>query len=450
MGRIKTLMFCTVAFLLLVRVAESQDCSPSNIRCVGSGQEYVTIQSAVNAAAAGDTVLVMDGSYAGFSLSKSGTSSSPIIIKANGDGAVIDTDGSTGDGIFLSNVKNVVIDGFTIQDVSGRCVSARNATPTSPMTNVTVQNVTCRRSGRDGFYVSELSNSLIQNNFISATGLNDSPGGLSAHGIYLANAGSKNTIIRNNTILRDSTYPEYSACVHINGDLSTGGDGVISGLLIEGNRFIGCYANGINMDGVQSSIIRNNLIYGVGRHAVRDYQIDGAQGPKNLQIYNNTFIIPAGVDGWGIKLTEDLGGHTIFNNILLNEGSSGGSLCVSNSSLTSNNNLVVNRMSRDGENTIISLSTWKTQASQDANSSTASSSGLFVSPTNSDYHLKSGSSAINAGVAIMNSISAPSADIEGTGRPQGSGYDIGAYEFTENGPPPNSPPSAPTGLHVIN
>ena len=231
--------------------------------------------------------------------------------------------GLTGDGIFLSNVKNVVIDGFTIQDVSGRCVSARNATPTSPMSNITIQNITCRRSGLDGFYVSELSNSLIQNNYISATGLNDSSDGLAAHGIYLANAGSKNTVIRNNTITRDSMYPQHSACVHINGDLSTGGDGIISGLLIENNRFFGCYANGINMDGVQSSTIRNNLIYGVGRHAVRDYQIDGAQGPKNLNIYNNTFIVPAGVDGWAIKLTEDMGGHTIFNNVLLNERSSG-------------------------------------------------------------------------------------------------------------------------------
>ena len=60
-----------------------------------------------------------------------------------------------------------------------------------------------------------------------------------------------------------------------------------------------------------------------------------------------------------------------------------------------------------------------------------------------DYHLKSGSPAINTGLASMNSVSAPSADIEGTGRPQGSGYDIGAYEYTENGPPPNSPQSRP-------
>ncbi len=454
--RRRWLPFLFVVFIIAaqsvgLQLAHSEECSLSNVRCVddtpGSNQEYSTIQSAVNAAQPGDVISVFDGTYQGCKVGKSGAAGKPITIKAEGANVVIDRDGSAGDGIYLSNVSHIVIDGLMIQDVSGRCISAHDASPTNPMVNVTIQNVTCRRSGLDGFYLSELSSSVIQDNYISATGLKDSPGGLSAHGIYLANAGSKNTTIRNNTLTRDPVYPNYSDCLHINGDVTVGGDGIISGLLIEANEFVGCYNNGMNMDGVQSSVIRNNLVYGGGRHGVRGYQIDGAQGPKNLQVYNNTFVIPAGTDSWAIKLTEDSGGHTIFNNILLNEGSTGGSLCVSNNTFFSNNNITVNRMSRDGENTVISLSAWKSQTSQDANSVTSSSSALFVDSGSENFELKLDSPAINAGRPSLNSIGAAAQDVIKTIRPQGAGWDIGAYEYVD-ALGDTLPPAAPSGLRL--
>lgn len=52
---------------------------------------------------------------------------------------------------------------------------------------------------------------------------------------------------------------------------------------------------------------------------------------------------------------------------------------------------------------------------------------LFVSPawgTDGDYHLRTGSPAIDAGTPT----GAPSNDLEGNPRPQGNGFDIGAYE----------------------
>jgi len=138
-----------------VRMARSADCSLSNVHCVddtpGSSQEYSTIQAAVNAAQPGDTVLVFDGSYQGCTISRSGTAGNPISLRANGTNAVINRDSSAGDGIYLNDVSNVMIEGFTIQDVSGRCISAHDASPTDPMTNITIQNITCLRSGLDGF-----------------------------------------------------------------------------------------------------------------------------------------------------------------------------------------------------------------------------------------------------------------------------------------------------------
>ena len=48
----------------------------------------------------------------------------------------------------------------------------------------------------------------------------------------------------------------------------------------------------------------------------------------------------------------------------------------------------------------------------------------FVDAANGDYHLQSTSSCIDAGIAT----DAPGTDYEGTVRPQGAAYDIGAYE----------------------
>jgi len=48
----------------------------------------------------------------------------------------------------------------------------------------------------------------------------------------------------------------------------------------------------------------------------------------------------------------------------------------------------------------------------------------FVDPANDDYHLQLGSPAVDAGTN-----SSVTADMDGIHRPQGTGYDIGAYEF---------------------
>lgn len=50
---------------------------------------------------------------------------------------------------------------------------------------------------------------------------------------------------------------------------------------------------------------------------------------------------------------------------------------------------------------------------------------LFVAPETDDYHLTEGSPCIDTGT----SKGAPETDIEGTLRPQGNGYDMGAYEL---------------------
>jgi hypothetical protein len=265
--------------------------------------------------------------------------------------------------------------------------------------------------------LSEVSNSLVEGNTIYNIG--------GSHGIYLANGGSDNTTLRRNVI--HTITGTDAAGIHMNGDLSIGGDGLITGAVLDGNTIYGVNFNAVSMDGVQNSTLQNNVIFGVARHAVRAFRIDGGQGPKNLRLINNSFHTPSN-GGWALKITEDLGGHRVFNNILLTDNSSAGSICIGTTTgFASSNNAVVNRFSRNGENTIETLGQWQSSGF-DTNSFVTTAAAVFVSPSAGDYHLRSGSPAVDKGIPSFNGVAAPAVDRIGNMRPRGAAYDLGAYE----------------------
>lgn len=421
----------TYSFSFTTAAALVLNCAAADVLCVddtaGATQEYSDIPTAVEVVQPGQTVLVHDGTYTGFEIGHSGMPMARITIRAAGSNAIIANSTLTGDGVRLQNASYVTIEGFVIQGnaavsqpINQRCIAARGALPTSPMLGNELRGNRCTNAGLECFYLSQFGSGVIENNVINGCGR---AGGTRNHGIYLANAGSDNTIIRGNSITTTSSAGGQSNGIHMNGDLSIGGDGIISGLTIEANTIYGNTQNGLNMDGVQSSTVRNNLVYDNGRHALRAYDGDGAAGPLNFIIINNTFL--ALTDGWAIKLTQDGSGHTLFNNILLGTV---GSLCVDNPNLTANYNVVDDRLSADDEATIVSLASWRTQTGEDANSLVATAATVFVDGNNKDYRLATVSPARDAGSASVNSISAPGVDIAGLVRPQGARHDIGAFE----------------------
>ena len=391
-------------------------CGSTSVRCVddtaGPSQEYTTIQAAVNAAGPGDTILVYDGVYSGFVISASGTSSNRITIKTNGSSAVINAANSRNEGITLSNASYVTVEGFTVTGMPGYGLATHDASSTNPIRGLIIRNNTVQNSGSSNIYLSQVAGSLIEGNTGS--------GSAASHGIYLANGGSDNTILRGNRC-----YNNGKNGIHFNGDASVGGDGLHTGITVENNVLYNNTDNGVDADGVQDSVFQNNLMYGNGRNALRLFQIDSAQGPKNIKVINNTLLAPSG-GGWALKFSEDLGGHTFFNNILLSDSSSG-SISVASTSFVSNYNALVGRLSFNGESTIVGLSAWQS-AGFDANSFTTTPSILFVSTVSADYRLKSGAPAINAGSPSLNGSSAPALDILGAVRPLGIAHDLGAYE----------------------
>ena len=74
---------------------------------------------------------------------------------------------------------------------------------------------------------------------------------------------------------------------------------------------------------------------------------------------------------------------------------------------------------------VLSLAEWRTQTGHDQSSLLSTPTALFADP-NSDFHLREGSPALDNGEAL---VEVPT-DLDGTERPVGPAFGIGAYEGT--------------------
>jgi hypothetical protein len=280
--------------------------------------------------------------------------------------------------------------------------------------HVTIRGNTGDLNGRWGILTGFSDDLLIENNTMSRS--------QAEHGIYVGNSGDR-PVIRRNVV-----WGNNANGIHMNGDLSQGGDGIISGAIVEGNIIHDngvAGGSGINCDGVQSSIIRNNLLYNNHASGISLYQIDGGQPARNNQVLNNT-IIEASDARWAINIQNASTGNVVRNNILYNLHSFRGSIDISSDSLpgfVSDANVVMDRLSIDG--TRVTLAAWRSATGQDTRSIIAAPAALFVDFAGNDYRLSSTSPARDAGATIANVTD----DLEGAPRPQGSAFDIGAYEF---------------------
>lgn len=88
--------------------------------------------------------------------------------------------------------------------------------------------------------------------------------------------------------------------------------------------------------------------------------------------------------------------------------------------------VLMDRLSTDDGNSASTLSEWQALG-YDEHSFIAAPPELFVG--GDDFHLRPGSPAIDAGLALPDVV----VDLEGRSRPQGSAYDVGALEFVEVG-----------------
>jgi hypothetical protein len=383
-----------------------------------------TIQRAARAVAPGDTVIVHAGSYVGFAVDVRGTEAAPIAFVADGTVAIDGAATTDRDAIHVEGASWVRIEGFTVTHAARAGISAIDCDHVALRSNKLDQN------GKWGIFSAFCEDLVVENNEASRSA--------EQHGIYASNSADR-PVIRHNRI-----WGNAMCGIHMNGDISQGGDGVISNAVVEDNViFDNGRAGGsaINGDGVTRAVIRNNVLDGNHASGISLYQIDGGAPSTDNQVINNT-VRMASDARWAINLQNGATGNVVRNNILLHPSPSRGAvdLCgACASGLVSDHNAVVGRFSIDG--TMIDLATWRARTGGDAASFAASEAELFADPGTGDLALRAGSPAIDRGVGD----GAPTDDVAGTARPQGTAIDIGAYEHCDGPCAAGAPGGGSTG-----
>lgn len=382
---------------------------------------WLTLQHAVDAIKPGDTILVQSGTYAGCRIGLAGTATAPKTLMAapgalvlvnkpgakNKHNSVIEIEN------FSATVSDWIVSGFEVASSPKYGIDARVTE------RITIQNNHVHNSVLTGIFTAFSNHVLIQNNETDHNG---------EHGIYQSNSSAYPTIRGNRS------HHNASAGIHMNGDISQQpGDGLVQFATVENNVIWENGAkggSGINCDGVDSSIFRNNLLYNNHASGISLYAIDGAHGSSYNKVYNNT-IVMAPNSRFVVNIPDDgivaaPVGNVVENNILYTPDSFHGSILIAGPSVSgfqSDYNVVVNHFSDDGGNSSISIANWQALGF-DQHSIVSTPAQLFVDPANQNYMLKAGSPAIDAGISLPDVLT----DINGLSRPQGLAYDIGCYE----------------------
>lgn len=375
---------------------------------------FETLQYAADLVYAGDSVLVLEGNYVGFDIRTEGTQNAPIVFKAIESNVVIDECNSiTPDGINIENAFWIVIDGFEVQEQPRAGIRA------AVSEFITIKNNYCHNNYRWGIFTGFTDDLIVENNTCSYSE--------DEHGIYVSNS-SDRPIIRNN-----HSFNNNGCGIHMNGDISMGGDGIISNAVVEGNIIHDNGVGGgsaINMDGVQDSEIFNNLIYNNHATGIAMYQIDGGEASKNNKVFNNTVIQPS--DGrWNILVVDGSTGNTLYNNILINHHSFRGSIAIDAASsigFVSDYNILVNRLSDDDGNSNMTLSEWQLLGYDIHSMIADDEEEIFIDHLNGNFHLLQNAQAVNEGTNLV--LPTVFEDLDNIARPQGNGFDIGCYEYS--------------------
>ncbi len=347
---------------------------------------WLTLQYAANQVAAGDTVFVADGNYAGFMIQTAGTATSRIVFKALGTGANISSrNPTTADGINIEswtgteNADYITIDGFNVFNQPRMGIRAIAGT------GIIIQNCTSRNNASNGIFSGDTPNIQVLNNraYLNGTGSME-------HNIYISNALSDNPIVRGNVIYDANA----GNGLQLNGDWEMGGDGFIDNAVVENNIVYSNASKGLSLISVRNGRFQNNIVYNNGPAAGGIHLVDqlGQNFSTGNVVTHNTIDEP---NQASIRVNTGSTNNIIFNNISI--GSTG----------------------------IIFEGTGNYQSN---NYSSTGGAGIFINYAAHDYHLAAGSPAINFGLSTYRSVTPPAVDIESGARPQNGLFDVGAYE----------------------
>jgi len=365
-----------------------------------SGAQYRTIQAAADVSKPGDTILISGGVYREALRPKSGAAGRAITYRAAAGARVVLDGGKTlksGNGLLDLNGKSWLrFDGIRVTRSPAHGVYG-NETKHITFTRCEVS------SSSDGGLVLVNSSDLIVDG-CDIHHNNDK--GTSADNEALSIAFSTRFDVRNNH-------------VHDNGEegidakYSDNAAGVIRNNLVHDNRGPNIYvdsSSGVEVNGNTTYGAKESTKAGIAI-AVEDYS--ESRKAQNIRVVNNVSYRNA---GGGISFWKEssgtISGIAIVNNTIANNAKPG---IVGASEVSGSRNVV--------RNTIFAGNPPGIDGSFRADHNLTVDPG-FVDPGNGNFHLRAGSPAIDTGRAS----GAPARDRDGGARPQGNGYDIGAYE----------------------
>jgi len=369
---------------------------------------------------AGDIVDIADGTYASpITISADGTANQPIVFRATGNAAIVSgagTNATDRDAVFVTFAAHVKIHGLKIQN------AFRSGVRVDQSDHVTIQACVCSNNGTWGIFT-DFSDDL------SLFG-NESYGSVREHGIYHSNSGDR-ALIRGNYC-----HDNFSSGIQINADPAAGDDGISSNCLVERNFLLrnglgtgmGGGGAAINLASVRDSVIRNNVL--IANRATGIALWDDGQGTQwgsrdNL-IVHNTVRHDAGQGRFAFLIWNGSTGNVLKDNVLV--GGARGAISLTTDSLSgfvSDYNVLFSQggwpiVQNDVTSQSYTLAQWQVTG-RDVHS--FAQNPVFPNAAGGDWSLASVSVGRDTGVDV-----GVSRDYQGSARPRGAGFDMGAYE----------------------
>jgi hypothetical protein len=165
--------------------------------------------------------------------------------------------------------------------------------------------------------------------------------------------------------------------------------------------------------GVDNNVVRNSRFHDNGQVIAGGGGLYIGSGDGNMAYNNLVYTNPGG----GISVGSNATNAKVYNNTVYNNGQGGLVITSATATAARNNILYANGnaygdLADFGSGTVLS--------------NNLSSDPLFVNTGSADFHLQSGSPAIDKGTPL----NIVTSDYDGVPRPQGTNYDIGACELS--------------------